>query len=47
MLDSFHEAFGDVGALSIVEIGADPEELGMPEPAEAQHDWPSDHGNPV
>ncbi len=37
-LDSFHEAFSDVGALSIVEIGADPEELGMPEPAEAQHD---------
>jgi hypothetical protein len=37
-LGSFHAAFGDVGALSIVEIGADPEELGMPEPAEAQHD---------
>jgi hypothetical protein len=38
VLDSFHEAFGEVGALSIVEIGADAQELDMPEPAEAQAD---------
>jgi len=36
VLDSFHEAFGDVGALSILEIGDAPQELDMPEPAEAQ-----------
>ena len=36
VLDSFHEAFGDVGALSILEIGGDRQELDMPEPAEAQ-----------
>jgi len=36
--DSFHEAFGDVGALSILEIGDAPAELDMPEPAEAQAD---------
>ncbi|WP_242121211.1 DUF2493 domain-containing protein [Sphingomonas lacusdianchii] len=35
---SFQEAFGDVGALSIVEMGAEAQELDMPEPAEAQHD---------
>lgn len=34
----FVEAFGDVGALSIVEAGAPAQELDMPEPAEAQHD---------
>ena len=35
---NFQEAFGDVGALSIVELGAEREELDMPEPIEAQHD---------
>ena len=35
---NFQEAFGDVGALSIVEMGAEPAELDMPEPIEAQHD---------
>ena len=34
----FAEAFGDVGALSIVELGGEREELDMPEPIEAQHD---------
>ncbi|MGN8001387.1 DUF2493 domain-containing protein [Sphingomonas sp. 22176] len=34
----FVEAFGEVGALSIVEAGAPAQELDMPEPAEAQHD---------
>lgn len=32
---NFQEAFGDVGALSIVEMGADRAELDMPEPIEA------------
>ncbi len=36
--NNFQEAFGDVGALSIVELGAEREELDMPEPIEAQHD---------
>ncbi|KTF67861.1 MULTISPECIES: DUF2493 domain-containing protein [unclassified Sphingomonas] len=35
---AFAQAFGDVGALSIIEAGAVPQELDMPEPAEAQHD---------
>lgn len=35
---NFQEAFGDVGALSIVEMGGDRQELDMPEPIEAQHD---------
>lgn len=35
---NFQEAFGDVGALSIVELGGEPQELDMPEPIEAQHD---------
>lgn len=35
---SFQEAFGDVGALSIVEMGEPASEMDMPEPAEAQHD---------
>ena len=34
--DAFHEAFGDVGALSILELGEGPQELDMPEPADAQ-----------
>jgi len=37
-IGAFHMAFGDVGALSIVEPGAPAQELDMPEPAEAQHD---------
>jgi hypothetical protein len=36
VLDSFNAAFGDVTALSILEVGADAQELDMPEPAEAQ-----------
>ena len=35
---NFQEAFGDVGALSIVELGGERQELDMPEPIEAQHD---------
>ena len=35
---NFQEAFGDVGALSIVELGGEREELDMPEPLQAQHD---------
>ena len=35
---AFQEAFGDVGALSIIELGGEREELDMPEPIEAQHD---------
>ena len=35
---NFQEAFGDVGALSIVELGADRAEFDMPGPIEAQHD---------
>jgi len=35
---NFQEAFGDVGALSIVEFGGSAQELDMPEPIEAQHD---------
>ena len=35
---NFQEAFGNVGALSIVELGGDAQELDMPEPIEAQHD---------
>lgn len=35
---NFQEAFGDVGALSIVDLGSEPQELDMPEPIEAQHD---------
>jgi hypothetical protein len=35
---NFQDAFGDVGALSIVEMGGDRQELDMPEPIEAQHD---------
>lgn len=35
---AFQEAFGDVGALSIVEAGQEAQELDMPEPAEAQFD---------
>lgn len=35
---NFQEAFGDVGALSIVELGGEPQELDMPKPIEAQHD---------
>ncbi len=34
----FEEVFGDVGAISIVELGGDRQELDMPEPIEAQHD---------
>jgi hypothetical protein len=34
----FRAAFGDVGALSIVEGSRDAEELGMPDPLEAQHE---------
>ena len=36
--DRFHEAFGDVGALSIMGPGEPAQELDMPEPAEAQFD---------
>jgi len=36
VLDSFHTAFGEVGALSILDTGSEPQELDMPEPAEAQ-----------
>ena len=35
---NFQDAFGDVGALSIVELGGERQELDMPEPIEAQHD---------
>ena len=35
---NFQEAFGEVGALSIVELGGERQELDMPEPIEAQHD---------
>jgi hypothetical protein len=35
---SFQDAFGEVGALSIVDLGSDAQQLDMPEPAEAQHD---------
>lgn len=34
----FQAAFGDVGALSIVEGSSEPQELDMPEPMQAQHD---------
>jgi hypothetical protein len=36
--NNFQDAFGDVGALSIVELGGDRAEMDMPEPIEAQHD---------
>jgi hypothetical protein len=36
VLDSFTEAFGDVTALSILDMGGEAQELDMPEPAEAQ-----------
>ena len=35
---NFQDAFGDVGALSIVEMGGERQELDMPEPIGAQHD---------
>ncbi|MBW6532608.1 DUF2493 domain-containing protein [Sphingomonas sp. RRHST34] len=35
---NFQDAFGDVGALSMVELGGERQELDMPEPIEAQHD---------
>jgi hypothetical protein len=35
---NFQDAFGDVGALSIIELGGEREELDMPEPVQAQHD---------
>lgn len=35
---SFQDAFGEVGALAIVEMGEPASEMDMPEPAEAQHD---------
>ena len=36
--DEFHAAFGDVGALSIVDGSNEAQELDMPEPMAAQHD---------